>query len=91
MNAERPLAALGELISQDRGHVLQRLPALIWHLQAAAPVGIMGAEEAAHRRVLVNRHAALEGVHLLWVELILLHAVSHPPVAAVACSGTQTV
>ena len=89
--AERPLATLGKVISQDSRHALRCLHALSWHLQATASVGAMGEEEAAHRRLLVNRHAALEGIHLLWGELILLHAVPQPPIAAIACSGTQAV
>ena len=92
--AERPLAASGGCpyiyISQDSRHVLRRLHALIWQLQATATLGAIR-EKAAHRRVLVNRHAALEGIHLLWGELILLHAVPQPPIAAIACSGTQAV
>ena len=63
----------------------------MWHPQATALAGATGEEGAAYRRVLVNRHAALEGIHLLRGELVLLHTVPQPPVAAVACSGTHAV
>ena len=90
-NAGRPLAASGDLMTQDTRHALQLRNVMIWHLQATAPVRAIGEEKATHRRGLVNRHAALQGIHLLWGELVLLHGVSQPPVAAVACSGTLAV